>query len=69
MGDTLTSDAQGLALGMAIYPVAYATGAVLLRRARRGSASVPTARDARRYAKRAARHELKRERRKARRTR
>ena len=63
MGDTLTSDAQGLALGMAIYPVAYATGAVLLRKARRGSARMPTAHETRRYAKRVARHELKRERR------
>jgi hypothetical protein len=65
----LTPDTQGLALGMAIYPVAYASGAVLLRRARRGSAPVLTARDARRYAKRVARHELKRERRKGRRAR
>jgi hypothetical protein len=54
---------------MAIYPVAYASGAVLLRKARRGSTPIPTARDARRYAKRAARHELKRDRRKARRAR
>ncbi len=61
----MTPDSSGLALGMAIYPVAYASGAVLLRRARRGSTPIPTARDARRYAKRAARHELKRERRKA----
>lgn len=63
----MTPDAQGLALGMAIYPVAYASGAVLLRRARRGSRSapMPTAYEARRYAKRIARHELKRERRKA----
>ena len=50
---------------MAIYPVAYAGGAVLLRKARRGAAPTPTARDARRYAKRVTRHELKRERRKA----
>ncbi len=61
----MTPDTQGLALGMAIYPVAYASGAVLLRRARRGSAPIATGHDARRYVKRAARHELKRERRKA----
>jgi hypothetical protein len=65
----LNPDTQGLALGMAIYPVAYASGAVLLRKARRGSARMPTANETRRYAKRAARHELKRERRKARRAR
>jgi hypothetical protein len=65
----LTPDTQGLALGMAIYPVAYASGAVLLRKARRGSAPVPTGRDMHRAAKSAARKALKRERRKARRTR
>jgi hypothetical protein len=65
MGDTLTPDAQGLALGMAIYPVAYASGAVLLRKARRGSAPVPTGRDVNRAAKSAARKALKRERRRA----
>jgi hypothetical protein len=54
---------------MALYPVAYASGAVLVRRARRGSTPVPTGRDMRRTAKRAARKELKRERRKAHRTR
>ena len=58
-------DSQGLALGMAIYPVAYASGAVLLRKARRGSAPVPTGRDMRRAAKRATRKALKHERRKA----
>ena len=61
----MTSVAQGLALGMAIYPVAYASGAVLLRKARRGSAPVPTGRDVNRAAKRATRKALNRERRKA----
>ena len=65
----LTPDTHALALGMAIYPVAYASGAVLVRRTRRGTAPVPTGRDVRRAAKRAARTALKRERRKARRTR
>ena len=65
----MTSDAQGLALGMAIYPVAYASGAMLLRRARRGSTPIPTGRDVNRAAKTAARKALKRERRKARRSR
>lgn len=63
----MTPDTQGLALGMAIYPVAYATGAALFRKARRGSAPVATARETRRYAKRAARSTLRRERRKQRR--
>ena len=69
MGETLTSDAQGLALGMAIYPVAYASGAVLLRRTRKRSTPVPTGRDMRRAAKRATRTALKRERRKSQRAR
>jgi hypothetical protein len=61
----VTPDTQGLALGMAIYPVAYASGVVLLRKARRGSAPVPTGRDISRAAKHAARKALKRERRAA----
>ena len=54
---------------MALYPVAYAGGAVLLRRGRRGSTAIPTGRDVTKAAKRAARKELKRQRSKARRTR
>ena len=50
---------------MALYPVAYAGGAALLRRGRRGSTPVPTGRDVTKAAKRAARKELKRERRRA----
>jgi len=65
----LTPDPHGLALGMAIYPVAYASGAVLLRRSRKRSTPVPTGRDVSRAAKHAARKALKRERRKARRAR
>ena len=65
----MTPDPHGLALGMALYPVAYASGAVLLRKARRGSAPVPTGRDVSKAAKRAARKELKRDHRKARRAR
>ena len=65
----MTPDTHALALGMALYPVAYASGAVLVRRARRGSTPVPTGRDVTRAAKRAARKELKRDRRKARRAR
>ena len=65
----MTPDPQGLALGMALYPVAYAGGAVLLRRGRRGSTAIPTGRDVTKAAKRAARKELKRQRSKARRTR
>ena len=65
----MTPDTHALALGMALYPVAYASGAVALRRARRGTAPVPTARDVSKAAKRAARKALKRERRKARRAR
>jgi hypothetical protein len=61
----LTPDPHGLALGMALYPVAYASGAALLRKARRGSAPAPTGRDVNRAAKSAARKALKRERRKA----
>ena len=61
----MTPNAQGLALGMAIYPVAYASGAVVLRRARRGARPIPTGRDVNRAAKSAARTALKRERRKA----
>lgn len=61
----MTPDTQGLALGMAIYPVAYASGAVLLRKARKGRAPVPTGRDVNRAAKHVARKALKRERRKA----
>jgi hypothetical protein len=63
----LTPDTHALALGMAVYPVAYASGAALVRRARRGSTPVPTGRDVNRAAKHAARKALKRERRKARR--
>jgi hypothetical protein len=59
----LTPDAEGLALGMAIYPVAYASGAVLIRKARKGRAPVSTGRDVNRAAKHAARKALKRERR------
>jgi len=65
----LTPDPHALALGMAVYPVAYASGAVLVRRARRGSTPVPTGRDVSKAAKHAARRALKHERRKARRTR
>jgi hypothetical protein len=65
----LTSDPHALALGMAVYPVAYASGAVLLRRTRKRSTPVPTGRDVRRAAKSAARKALKHERRKARRAR
>ena len=65
----MTPDPHGLALGMALYPVAYASGAVALRRARRGSTPVPTGRDVTKAAKRAARKELKRQRSKAHRTR
>ena len=65
----MTQDPHGLALGMAIYPVAYASGTALLRKARRGSAPVATGRDVTKAAKRAARKELKRQRSKARRTR
>ena len=61
----MTPDSQGLALGIAIYPVAYASGAVLLRKARKRSVPVPTGRDVNRAAKHAARKALKRERRKA----
>jgi hypothetical protein len=61
----LTPDPHALALGMALYPVAYASGAVLVRRARRGSTPVPTGRDVSRAAKHAARKALKRERHKA----
>ena len=56
-----------LALGIALYPVAYAGGAAALRRARRGSTPLPTGRDVSKAAKHAARKELKRQRRKARR--
>jgi len=62
----LTPDTQGLALGMAIYPVAYASGVALLRKTRKRATSVPTGRDVNRAAKHAARKALKRERRKAR---
>lgn len=65
----MTPDSQGLALGMAIYPVAYASGAVLLRRGRKRSTPVPTGRDLTKAAKRAARKELRRERRQSNRTR
>jgi hypothetical protein len=65
----LTPDPHGLALGMALYPVAYASGTAALRRARRGSSPIPTGRDVNRAAKHAARKALKRERRKTRRTR
>jgi hypothetical protein len=54
---------------MAIYPVTYASGAVLLRRSRKRSTPVPTGRDMRRAAKSAARKALKHERRKTRRAR
>ena len=60
-------DPHGLALGMALYPVVYAGGAAALRRARRGSTPLPTGRDVSKAAKHAARKELKRQRRKARR--
>ena len=63
----MTPDPHGLALGMAIYPVAYASGTVLLRRTRKRSTPVPTGRDVNRVAKHAARKALKHERRKARR--
>ena len=62
-------DTHALALGMAVYPVAYASGAVLVRRARRGSTPVPTGRDVTKAAKRAARKQFKREHRRARRAR
>jgi hypothetical protein len=52
---------------MAIYPVAYASGAIVLRKARKRTAPIPTGRDVNRAAKHAARKALKRERRKARR--
>ena len=65
----MTPDPHGLALGMAIYPVAYASGAVLLRRSCKRSTPVPTGRDASKAAKHAARKELKRGHRKARRVR
>ena len=61
----MAPNAQGLALGMAIYPVAYAGGAIMLRRARRGAKPIPTGREVNRAAKSAARKALKRERRKA----
>ena len=60
----MTPDPHALALGMAVYPVAYASGAVLLRRTRKRSTPVPTGRDVSRAAKHAARKALKRERRK-----
>ena len=63
----MTLDPHGLALGMALYPVAYASGAIALRRARRGSTPVSTRRDVSHAAKHAARKALVRERRKARR--
>ena len=65
----MTPDTQGLALGMAIYPVAYASGVVLLRRGRRTRTTVPTVRDAKRAARRETRRGLKRERRRAQRSR
>ena len=61
---------RALALGMALYPVAYASGAVALRRMRKRSAPVPARHDVSRAAKHETRKQLKRERRrKARRAR
>ena len=51
--------------GMAIYPVAYAGGAALTRRGRRGGTAIPTVRDAKRAARRETRRTLKREHRRA----
>jgi len=65
----LTPDTHALALGMAIYPVAYAGGAALIHKGRRARTAMPTVRDARRAAQRATRKALTRERRKARRSR
>ena len=59
----MTPDPHAFALGMAIYPVAYASGAVLLRRSRKRSTPVPTRSDVSRAAKHAARKALRRERR------
>jgi hypothetical protein len=58
-------DPHTLALGMAIYPVAYAGGASLTRRGRRARAAVPSVRDAKSAARRETRRTLKRERRAA----
>jgi hypothetical protein len=63
----LTPDTHALALGMAIYPAAYAGGAALIHKARRTRTAVPTVHDAKRAAQRAARKELKRQLRKSRR--
>ena len=61
-----TPDTHALALGMAVYPVAYAAGADLIHKRRRARTAVPTVRAAKRAARDA---ELKRERRKVRRAR
>lgn len=57
----MTPDTHALALGMAIYPVAYAGGSALIHRGRRTRTAVPTGRDT----KHAARKALKRQLRKA----
>ena len=61
----MTPDTHALALGMAIYPVAYAGGSALVRKGRRARTAVPTVHDARRAARRETRRALKRDRRKA----
>jgi hypothetical protein len=61
----LTPDAHTLALGMAVYPLVYASGSALARRGRRTRTAVPSVRDAKRAARRETRRALKRERRKA----
>lgn len=58
-------DAHTLALGMALYPVAYAGGSALTRRGRRARTAVPTVRDAKRAARRETHRTLKHARRQA----
>lgn len=59
----MTPDTRTLALGMAIYPVLYSSGAALVRRGRRARLPVPTVRDAKRAARNEARRALIKERR------